>query len=83
MVLFELIVSDNLKMNGRNYFRFYLCHSCEGTILDLQMAIFGVKMMCSQWDTIDNVVTVIKHKGSNFCQNDVQDSSGDIVSSCE
>ena len=49
---------------------------------NLQMAIFSVKIMCSQWDTIDNVVSVIKRKGSNFYQSDVQDSSGDIVSSC-
>ena len=76
MILFELIVSDNLKMNERNYFRFYFCHSYERTILDLQMAIFGVKIMYSQWD----VVTVVKK--SNFCQSDVQDSSGDAVSSC-
>ena len=78
MILFELIVSDNLKMNERNYFRFDFCHSYERTILDLQMAIFGVEIMCSQWD----VVTVVKRKGSNVCQSDVQDSSGDVVSSC-
>ena len=66
MILFELIVSDNLEMNERNYFRFYFCHSCEGTILDLQMAIFGDKSMCSQWYTINNVVMVVKRKGSNL-----------------
>ena len=60
VILFELIVSDNLKMNERNYFRFYFCHTCEGTILDLQMVIFVVKIMCTQWDTINNVVTVVK-----------------------
>ena len=27
--LFESIVSDNLKTNERNYFRFYFCHSWE------------------------------------------------------
>ena len=78
----ELIVSDNLKMTKINYFRFSFCHSCEGAILDLQMTIFGVKIMCSQWDTMYNVVTVVKSKGSNFCESDVQDSSGDVVSSC-
>ena len=39
------------------------------------MAIFGVKSMCSQWYTINNVVTVVKRKGYNFCQ-------GDVGSSC-
>ena len=50
-------------MNERNYFRFYFCHSFEGTILDLQMAIFGVKSMCSKWYTINTVATVVKRKG--------------------
>ena len=52
-ILFELIVSDNLKLNERNYFEFSFCHLCEG-------------IMCSQWDTRYNVVTAVKSEGPNL-----------------
>ena len=53
VILFELIVSDNFKLNGRNYFRFSFCHLCEGIV-------------CSLRDTRYNIVNVVKSEWSNL-----------------